>query len=339
MAGAPRATDSPVMRRLLAEARRFPFFQALRLLEAARPDAAPIGGAGPAQREAIRLRPAADCAFPASDVVDIREVEGGMAASGPRLQLTTSFLGLYGADSPLPAYFTEAVLWQNDESARREFLDVFHHRLLSLFYRAWLKYRYALRFRTGGMDELSPLLLGLVGVATEGCGAVVGMEPVHLLHYAGLLGSESHSARGLECLLSDELGGVAVRVEECVARWVTIAPEQLSRLGTATARLGDTAVIGRRVFDRAGKFALRIGPVSFALFEALLPGGQALRACLALIHFYLRDPLACDMHVQLHRAEVPTLRLGAADPAPRLGWTTWLGTCAEDPVVCLARVA
>jgi type VI secretion system protein ImpH len=327
------------MRRLLAEARRFPFFQALRLLEAARPDAAPIGSKGPAQREAIRLRPAADCAFPASDVVDIREIDGGPDASGPRLQLTTSFLGLYGADSPLPAYFTEAVLWRDEQSTRREFLDIFHHRLLSLLYRAWLKYRYALRFRTGGSDDLSPLLLGLVGVATEGCGAAVGMEPVHLLHYAGLLGSESHSARGLECLLSDELAGVAVRVEECVARWVVIAPEQRARLGSATARLGETAVAGRRVFDRAGKFAIWIGPVSFALFEALLPGGQALHACLALIHFYLHDPLACDVHVQLKRAEIPTLRLGAADPAPRLGWTTWLGTCDEDPVVCLARVA
>jgi type VI secretion system protein ImpH len=339
MAGAPGTTDSPVMRRLLAEARRFSFFQALRLLEAMRPDAPPIGGAGPAQREAIRLRPAASCAFPASDLVSIREVDGGPAARGRRLQVTTSFLGLYGSDSPLPAYFTEAVLWQNDDSTRREFLDVFHHRLLSLLYRAWLKYRYALRFHTGGSDDLSPLLLGLVGVATEGCEAAVGMEPVHLLHYAGLLGSESHSARGLECLLGDELGGVTVRVEECVARWVTIAPEQLARLGTPTAGLGETAVIGRRVFDRAGKFAARIGPVSFALFEALLPGGPALRASLALIHYYLRDPLACDLHVQLHRAEVPPLRLGAADPAPRLGWTTWLGTCAEDPVVCLAHVA
>jgi len=339
MAGAPGSTDSPVMRRLLAEARRFPFFQALRLLEAARPDAAPIGGTGPAPREAIRLRPAVSFAFPASDVVEIREVQRADRGGLPRLELTTSFMGLYGADSPLPAYFTEAILWQGDESTRREFLDLFHHRLLSLLYRAWLKYRYALRFRTGGADDLSPLLLGLVGVATEGCGAAIGMEPVHLLHYAGLLGSESHSARGLECLIGDELGGVAVRVEECVARWVVIAPEQMARLGTATARLGETAVAGRRVFDRAGKFALWIGPVSLALFEALLPGGEALRACLALIHVYLRDPLAFDVHVQLNRAEVPPLRLGAADPAPRLGWTTWIGTCASDPVVSLAGAA
>jgi len=339
MAGAPGSTDTPVMRRLLAEGWRFPFFQAVRLLEAAHPDSPPIGREGPASREAIRLRPAAAFAFPASDVVEIREVEGGDRSGPPRLELTTSFMGLYGADSPLPAYFTETILWQGDDSTRREFLDLFHHRLLSLLYRAWLKYRYALRFRPGGEDDLSRLLLGLVGVATDGCGAAVGMAPVHLLHYAGLLGSESHSACGLECLIGDELGGVAVRVEECVARWVVIAPEQMARLGTATARLGDTAVAGRRIFDRAGKFALWIGPVSLALFEALLPGGESLRACLALVHFYLRDPLACDVHVQLHRAEVPPLRLGAADPAPRLGWTTWLGACNEDPVVSLAGVA
>jgi len=339
MAGAPGSTDAPVMRRLLAEAWRFPFFQAVRLLEAAHPDSPPIGREGPASREAIRLRPAAAFAFPASDVVEVREIEGSDRSGLPRLELTTSFMGLYGADSPLPAYFTETILWQGDESTRREFLDLFHHRLLSLLYRAWLKYRYALRFRPGGEDDLSRLLLGLVGVATEGCGAAVGMAPVHLLHYAGLLGSASHSARGLECLLADELGGVVVVVDECTARWVVIAAEQLTRLGTATARLGETAVAGRWVFDRAGKFTITIGPVCLALFEALLPGGAALRACLALIHFYLRDPLAFDVQVVLRRDEVPPLRLGAADPAPRLGWTTWLGTGDRDPMVSLTRAA
>jgi len=324
-----------VIRRLNQAPHRFSFFQAVRLLEAARPEAAPIGTAGPARDEALRLRPHAGFDFPPSDLVTIREVDG-KGAAGPRTELTTAFLGLYGADSPLPAYFTEAILWDDESGRRRDFLDIFHHRLLSLLYRAWLKPRYPLQFRPGGGDRLSRMLLGLVGLATPGSGAAAGLPPIHLLHFAGLLGRHPHSATDLAHLLSDELGGVAVRVEECRLRWVSIPPPQQCCLGSGAARLGDGAVAGSRIPDRAGMFGVEIGPVGYDAFVELLPGGERLAACVALIHLAVTDPLAHEINLHLRQEEVPPLRLGATDPEPRLGWTTWLGRPTGDCAVCVA---
>ncbi len=331
MAGSPGTADPPVIRRLEEVAHRFSFFEAVRLLEAAHAGGARIGTAGPARDETLRLRPHAGFDFPASDLVAIREVKRG---GRRRTELTTAFFGLYGADSPLPAYFTEVILWDDESGRRRDFLDIFHHRLLSLLYRAWLKPRYPLQFRPGGGDRLSRLLLGLVGLATPGSGAAAGVAPIHLLHFAGLIGRHPHSATDLAHLLSDELGGLAVRVEECCLRWVSIPPPQQCRLGRGTARLGE-AVAGSRVPDRGGMFLVVVGPVGYADFEALLPGGERLAACLALIHLFLTDPLAFEIELRLHRDELPELRLGATDPAPRLGWTTWLGRPMEDGVVCV----
>ncbi len=329
MASTPGTAEPPVIRHLKEEAHRFSFFQAVRLLEAAHPEAAAVGTAGPAREEAVRLRPHAGFDFPPGDLVAVREVE---QAGRRRSELTTAFFGLYGGDSPLPAYFTEAVLWSESER-RRDFLDLFHHRLLSLLYRAWLKPRYPLQFRPGGEDRLSRLLLGLVGLATPGAAEAAEVPAVHLLHFAGLIGRHSHSAVELAHLLTDELGGLRVRVEQCVLRWVAIPPGQQCRLGGGAARLGDTAVAGSRVPDRGGMFLVVVGPLGYADFEALLPGGERLATLLALIHLFLTDPLAFAIELHLRRGAIPELRLGTADPAPRLGWTTWLGRPIDDGVV------
>jgi len=323
-----------VIDRLRQAPYRFSFFQAVRLLETARPDAVAIGTGGPARDEALRLRPHAGFGFPPSDLVSVREVAGKGAAR--RTELTTAFLGLYGSDSPLPAYFTEAILWDDESGRRRDFLDIFHHRLLSLLYRAWLKPRYPIQFRGGGEDRLSHLLLGLVGLATPGSGEAAGLPPIHLLHFAGLLGHHLHSATDLAHLLSDELGGVAVRVEECRLRWVVISPPEQCRLGSAAARLGESAVAGSSIPDRAGMFAVEIGPVGYDAFTELLPGGERLAGCLALIRLAVTDPLAFEVDLRLRHAEVPPLCLGATDPEPRLGWTTWLGKPAGDGMVGVA---
>lgn len=335
MARPPGTTDPPVIRRLHLAPHRFSFFQAVRLLEAARPEAAPIGTTGPARAEALRLRPHAGFDFPPSDLVAIRDLEGKGGVAG-RTEITTAFFGLYGADSPLPAYFTEAILWNDESSRRRAFLDLFHHRLLSLLYRAWLKPRYPLQFRSGGADHLSQLLLGLVGLATPGSGEAAGLPPIHLLHFAGLLGHHLHSATALAHLLTDELDGAPVRVKECGLRWVVIAPPEQCRLGAPVARLGEGTVVGSRVPDRATLFTVAIGPLGYDDFVALLPGGKRLATCLALIHLFRTDPLAFAVDLHLSHAEVPPLRLGATDPEPRLGWTTWLGRPAGDGVVGVA---
>src|SRR5262245_36535539 len=121
----------------------FSFFQLVALLERFHAPAARVGCEGPADKELLRFRSGTSLGFPASDISDFLQMEGSAA----RYEMVVTFLGLHGSVSPLPTFYAEDVL-QNDDDGNpvREFLDVFHHRFISLFYRAWLKYRYHTQF-------------------------------------------------------------------------------------------------------------------------------------------------------------------------------------------------
>ena len=152
MAAPTWSTEHPLVRFLLKRPRAFEFYQLLHLIERLRPERAQIGRAGPAQDEPVRLRPTLDLAFPTADLDTADWREDPLDGEG-KLLLTTTFLGLYGSDSPLPTHVTEALLPEQEADQRvRDFLVLFHHRVLSLLFRVWTKYRYYVTFRSDGSD-------------------------------------------------------------------------------------------------------------------------------------------------------------------------------------------
>jgi type VI secretion system protein ImpH len=315
-----------VIRALLADSRAFSFFQAVRLLELSRPDAAPLGGRGPASREAVRLRPHTGLEFQAAEVT---QVESPSAEGGP-WRLTTTLPGLYGASSPLPSIYSEDILQRElefapDEDPARLFLDVLNHRLLSLIYRAWSKYRWAFRFRSGGEDAISRCVFHLIGLASPESRALIGVPPQRLLRYAGFLTQLPRTASGLAGVLTDWFDGVPVRVEQCLERWVPVVTDDQNRLGVRNSELSQNFVVGVQVRDRAGKFRLRIGPLpDLAGFLAFLPIGEHHRALGALVRFLAPDPLEYDFVLGLSGPAVPELRIASDDRAARLGYSSWL---------------
>jgi type VI secretion system protein ImpH len=64
-----------------------------------------------------------------------------------------------------------------------------------------------------------------------------------------------------------------------------------------------------------------MGPLTFATYEAFLPGHENLRRIAALVRTYVGYELAWDVRLILRRDQVPALRL---DGRGQLGWTTWL---------------
>lgn len=325
------ATDHPVIRALLEEPRAFSFFQAVRLLELAQPDAVPLGQRGPASREAVRLRPDTAMAFQAAEVTEIRPP----SAEGRPWRLTTTLAGLYGTSSPLPAIYSEDILQRElelapEEDPARSFLDVLNHRLLSLIYRAWSKYRWAFSFRARGDDAISRCVYALIGLATPEARELLGVPPQRLLRYAGYLTQLPRNASGLAGVLTDWFDGVAVRVEQCLERWVPVVPDDQNRLGARNCALARDLVLGESVRDRAGKFRLRIGPLT-ALedFLAFLPIGAHHKALGSLVRFLAPDPLEYDFVLGLVGPAVPELRIASDERAARLGYSSWLRAAAE----------
>lgn len=307
---------------MLKEPRAFEFFQLLHLIERTEGDAAAIGRVGPARDEPVRLRPAMSLAFPTADLHD---AEWRDDLGNGRLLVTTTFLGLYGSDSPLATHFTESLLREReDDRLVREFLDLFHHRVFSLLYRVWKKYRYHVTFRTDGSDAISQVVRGLLGIATARLDEALKVYPVRLFRYVGLLSQRPRSAAGLIGQLRDFFPGIDFGIGACVGRWLRIEDDDRNRFGGGKCTLGEDFLLGERIFDRSGKFRVKIGPVDFENYTRFLPQGNAAAELADLVRFYCDDPLEFDIEVTLRGDEVPDTPLGERGMLGRMSWTSWL---------------
>ena len=318
-----RTATAGLIELLRDDTRGFSFFQIVQLAEAM--GAGEIGRGESAAAEQLRFRPALTMAHPASEVAsaELMTDEDGRQ----RLMVETTFLGLYGTMSPLPSYFTEDLLHeQGEESLVRGFLDIFHHRLISMFYRCWKKYRHHVQFRSGARDEFSGRLLSLTGLEVTGADKQLAVPPVQLLRYAGILSQRPCSAASLRCILTDYFREIPCEVIERVPRWVVIPDESRCRLGRSASTLGVDTQLGERVFDASGKYKVGLGPMGYPTFERFLPGGDNMPVLRQLLRIATADLLAYDVELELRSADRPTVQLELGSPGSCLGQTSWLGS-------------
>jgi type VI secretion system protein ImpH len=344
--------ERPVAERLFAEGHAFDFFQAVRLLEVLEEGRRPVGYGGPAAAEVVRFHALQALSFPASTIHELTRPSNGAAPV-----MTVAFLGLTGPSGVLPRHYTELLMRLEREArgperhALRDWFDLFNHRLIALFYRAWTKYRFWLAYERGEAERAEPdpftaALYSLIGLGTPGLRGrlrvasrdnegrervLAGIEDLALLHYAGLLAQRRHNAWGLEALLADYFS-LAVRVLQFQGQWLPLEPASRSRLGLAdgNCELGVNVVAGERVWDVQGKVRVRLGPVNYAQFLDFLPDRTPLPAHKAffllvhLVRLYVGLELDFDVQVVLAAEEVPHCRLDEEGVGPRLGWNTWL---------------
>jgi type VI secretion system protein ImpH len=343
-----------VEKRLYDEAFAFDFFQAVRLMQRLAPERAPVGHDGPPGREVARFRALPSLTFPASSLFEVTRPPPGSTV--PRMVVT--FLGLTGPSGVLPRHYTDLILRLERERkgeerrALREWLDLFNHRLVSLFYRAWEKYRFWLAYERGepGRDDpdtFTRALHAVVGLGTGGLRdrlrvaavelgrgrerLLARVEDLTLLHYAGLLAQRKRNASGLEALLADYFG-VPVRVRQFVGQWLQLEPASQSRLGVAggNCSLGEDTVAGERVHDCQGKIRVRLGPLTYPRFVEFLPDRspapeqKAFFLLVHLVRLYAGPEFDFDVQPVLRADAVPECQLTDDAPGPRLGWNTWL---------------
>jgi type VI secretion system protein ImpH len=326
-----RSPADPVMRvktldRLAAEPWRYDFFHAMRLIECDDLLRPRLGTARRPVDEPVRLAQSPDQSFAPSA---IHALVPASARSKPRLEVR--FFGLFGPNGPLPHHLTEharqRLLHHGDASFAR-FADMFHHRLLLLFYRAWAQAQPTVGLDRPGDDRFAAYVGSLVGIGSAEHRHRDAVDDHVKLHFAGILSSQVRNADGLASVLTGYLGR-PVHVEQFVGSWLELPTEERTRLhapgagsGKAGGTLGAGAVLGARVWDRQHKFGVHVGPLDRAAFETLLPGGRALPALKALVEQYVGDELAWDLRLKLEAREVRACRPGLHG---RLGWTSWLG--------------
>jgi type VI secretion system protein ImpH len=319
----PLSTDARrLLDRLFEEPWSFEFFQAVHLLEQLQPDRLRIGGFGDPRREAVRLTTSTSVAFPASEIQ-------GLERRNDQPRMAVNFLGLTGPQGTLPLTYSLYVAdrARAGDHAIKEFLGIFDHRILSLFFRAWEKTHAGIAHGDPARDWLTKHLSNLVGMSVEALRGRMPFDDDVLLYYTGLFGLPTRPAAGLEKLLTDFFD-VPVQIEQFVGAWYPLERATQSELGdesSASSQLGLGAVAGDEIWDRQSRARIRIGPLARRQYDDFLPGGSAYEPLRAMARLYTNDMIDFDIQLVLARDEVPPCRLGGDEPLP-LSWCTWLNT-------------
>jgi type VI secretion system protein ImpH len=305
--------------------RRHAFYPLVQLLE--RLTGGPNTGLASAPwEERIRFRHDPSLAFSISDVVSVRAVRAPGAepdADAPAFEVTTSFLGLSGGVSPLPAHLAEIVAQEDPDAPRlRDFLDLFHHRLLSFLYRARARCDMPGGWRSDLADPWSRRVLALLGMDVTFGETPGPLRDWRLLRLAPILAERNVTAHAVEAAVADALepilGKVGVAVELFAGAWIEIPVDQQCRLGRV-ASLGDL-VVGTRVYDVAGRFRVVIGPLGGELYRRFV-GECVLREVEEIVNGLVTEPIEHEVILLLGEDATPALKLGTA----RMGRNSWLG--------------
>ncbi len=319
-------TAPPLTSRLKAAPWAWSFYQALRRLEVEHADRPRLGRSARPAQDAIRLAQEPSVEFAPAALAGFEDGEDG---APPRLAV--HFFGLFGPDGPLPLHLTEYARDRrrnHRDPTFQRFADIFHHRALSLFYRAWADVRPTVAFDRPAQDRFALYVGALVGLGMPSLRDRDAMPDLTKLHFAGLLAGQTRHAEGLAAILS-AFFRMDVRIESFVGAWLPMPERDRTRLGGSpqTAALGRTALLGGRVWSRQHKFRIVFGPLDLADYLRLLPGGASFRRLIPIVRNYAGDVLIWDANLILKRAQVPPTELGRAG---RLGWTAWIGSRRAD---------
>lgn len=344
---------------LFSHPQRFDFFQAVRLLvlsaledtKGGQSKRIAVGEDGPPTSEVVRFRSLVSHSFPVSSIAGIRRTKDGQGtfADEPP-EMTVAFFGLTGPSGVLPQHYTQLLIERvrQKDTSYRDFLDLFHHRLISLFYRAWEKYHFPVGFERSKLDPDRPsedlftrCLYSLIGMGTEGLRGRQKFPSQTLLYFGGLYAHERPCAVAIEAVVS-EYFNLPTEVLQFRGGWLYLPPEQQTDLGgsnglgLANNQLGVTAIAGDRVWDVENTFRIRLGPLDYRTFRRLLPSADMLTPLAQMVRTYVGPELSFEIQPVLRAADVPRCRVGGEDGS-NLGWDTWMFTSpptedAEDAV-------
>jgi type VI secretion system protein ImpH len=331
MASHGRRTDTSLEDVLFERGYEFEFFQAVRLLCRTFPAGKQVGGIAKPEEEIVRFRSRLSMAFPASAVHDIERTPEEPAPAS----MTVAFMGLIGTKGILPFWYTEWILARKvaKDGAAGTFFDLFNHRFISLFYRAWQKHRppvlYELSYGKGSQpDAFTHYLFDLIGMGTDGLRGRLLLDDQNLLLYGGLIAQRPHSSSALRGILHDFFS-IPVEIEECLGSWYELENADRCYLSGELERnqLGEGAFIGDQVWNQQARFRIRIGPLSLQRFRDLLPDRPTIGQLVELTTYIVGHSMAFDVQLVLRSSDVPWCCLSdEGENALRLGWIGWLKT-------------
>jgi len=303
----------------------FDLFAALRLIEAAHPDRPRLGQARRARDEPVRLGQPPHLHFPPASIAGFT-----LGQDGRRPRLLTYAFGLFGPQGPLPLHVSREAFVRahhQSDSTLADFCDIFHHRLLALYWRAYAKARPAVeqdRPESSRFWHWLGAVSGLAGPAFFGRSA---LPDQFYLFAAGLLAMQTRPAEALSRLVTLYFA-VPVSVQEFAGAWLDIPPRARTCFSVGSPlRLGQDTVVGTRVYQRHHRFRLVLGPLGFSDFLKFLPDGAAQPRLEEIVRRVPGPEFDWDVKLVLCRDDVPAILLNGT---ARLNWTSWIATSCRE---------
>ncbi len=323
MAAEKRRTRTSVKQKLHEDVCSFNFFKAVHLLEGYGRGRA-LGKTISPGKDPVRFRVRPGFTFPASDM---HAIQNGHVNSDP--VVTVNFMGLIGPNGVLPHWYNShaQALNHKKDYAFTDFLDLFHHRLISLFYLAWKKYRLPENYLPDGSDPVSRCLAGYIGMDEAQQKAdpeFANVSRRRLIYYAGLASRNVPTVSAVEAIIANATG-VPVHVEQFVERMLSIHEKDRTCLGQANGTLNKDALCGSRVRNIASFFEVTLGPMSWEKYIAFQPKSRNLALVRKLITFIVGLEYEFEIRLVIKGPDIPSLPLGGGkEGAPILGRTVLL---------------
>jgi type VI secretion system protein ImpH len=279
--------------------------------------------------EIVRFKAVPSLKFPGSDIASSHlplEFENELN------ELYINFLGLYGPTGILPNHYSELIIQrlQHKDTSLRDFLDLFNHRIISLFYRSWEKYHFFVAYERAKhenkVDTFSKMLAALIGNGTASMQERTVIADESYLFYAGLLARQARSSSVLAAILADYFN-LKVTVKEFEGKWLSLNIEDYTRLTCVNGKaptynqLGVNALLGVRTWNTQYHFKIKIGPLAYEEFLEFLPNNNKFILLNALTRRYIGINLNYDIQLILRAGSVPACSLAKC---VNLGWSTWL---------------
>jgi type VI secretion system protein ImpH len=179
----------------------FDFFQAIRRIDAANKEKPRLGESPHLADDPVRLGQIPSLIFAPATMASFEPAADGRAA-----RLSSYFFGIFGPSGALPIHLTEYARDRIRNSGDRtfaRFVDIFHHRMLSLFYRAWAASQPAVSFDRPGNDRFAAYVASLFGLGLPSLRDRDAMPDLAKLHFAGRLANQTRNAEGLRAMIAD----------------------------------------------------------------------------------------------------------------------------------------
>ncbi|WP_330982228.1 MULTISPECIES: type VI secretion system baseplate subunit TssG [Enterobacterales] len=292
------------------------FFSLMRTLSA-RTQALPVPGTAqrPSQ-ERHRIGQSAQMLFSPREIASLDLDES-------QLKVQLFGLGIWGAQGAMPLHLSE-LAWSRSEQQDHtlgDFVDIFHHRALSLMWRAWFVSQDTASLDRPDDETFSFYIASLIGM--DPAELRQGRLPVHArLASSAHLIREARNPDGLVSALQYYFD-IPVSLEEFSTHWIRFPPEETTQLGKGgdTLMLGEGAVLGESLQDRQHKFQLTLGPLTLAQYQRFSPWGEDLPVLCEWVRNFTGYEYAWDVQLILKAEEVPQAALNGGH---QLGYTSWL---------------